>query len=183
MKARTLLIIFATLIIGVFLGILISAQIRYQKLKPVRTFFSEEMFRNSIYGTIKPEEPQKAKIEEIIGRYAIQNMKMQSDFRDEFDTMMKDFWSEIEPNLTKDQLARLKEMEDKRTEMFNRPQVNRPPRDSNNFGNVRQNPGDSLRFGVPQGFQHGMPLDSLRMRDTTLRRPDRTKIVAPARVQ
>jgi hypothetical protein len=149
MKARTLLIIFGTLIIGFLLGILISAQIRYQKLKPVRTFFSEEMFRKSIYGTIQPEEQQKAKIEEIIGKYALLNMNIQSDFRDKFDKMMKNFWSEIEPNLTKEQLSRLKEMEDRRTEMFNRNHNERPPRDSNDFRNNDSNPGDTSRFGIP----------------------------------
>jgi hypothetical protein len=157
MKARTLLIIFGTLIIGFFLGILTSAQIRYQKLKPVRTFFSEEMFRNNIYGAIKPEEAQKAKIEDIIGKYAVQNMNIQSDFRDSFDKMMKDFWSEIEPNLTKEQLARLKEMEDRRTEMFTRPPENRPPRDSNEFRNSRINPGDSSRFGMSAPDNFSMP--------------------------
>ena len=151
MKARTILIIFGTLIIGFFLGILVSAQIRYQKLKPVRTFFSEEMFRKNIFGTIQPEETQKAKIDEIIGKYAILNMDIQSDFRDKFETMMKDFWGEIEPNLTKEQIARLKEMEDRRVEMFNREPESRLPRDTNNFRGTRVNPqgfSDSSRFGI-----------------------------------
>jgi hypothetical protein len=115
------------------------------------------MFRNSIYGAIKPEEAQKAKIEDIIGKYAIQNMNIQSDFRDSFDKMMKDFWSEIEPNLTNEQLARLKEMEDRRTEMFTRPLENRPPRDSNEFRNSRINPGDSSRFGMSAPDNFSMP--------------------------
>jgi hypothetical protein len=177
MKARTLLIIFGTLIIGFLLGILISAQIRYQKLKPVRTFFSEEMFRKSIYGTIQPEEQQKAKIEEIIGKYALLNMNIQSDFRDKFDKMMKNFWSEIEPNLTKEQLSRLKEMEDRRTEMFNRNHNERPPRDSNDFRNNDSNPGDTSRFGIPPPDMFKMPQrqglrDSLNKRnshDTSMR--------------
>jgi hypothetical protein len=149
MKARTLLIIFGTLIIGFFLGILTSAQIRYQKLKPVRTFFSEEMFRKSIYGAIQPEETQRVKIDEIIGKYAGLNMDLQSDFRTKFDNMMKEFWGEIEPNLTKEQIVRLKEMDKRREEMFKRNQENRPPRDSNDFGDNRNNrPGfnDSSRF-------------------------------------
>jgi hypothetical protein len=177
MKARTLLIIFGTLIIGFFLGILVSAQIRYQKLKPVRTFFSEEMFRKSIYGTIQPEEQQKAKIDEIIGKYAVINMNIQSDFRNKFDKMMKDFWSEIEPNLTKEQLDRMKEMEARRTEMFNRNPNDRPPRDSNDFINNGGNPGDTSRFRMTPAEMFQMPQrqgfrDSLNMRnprDTSMR--------------
>lgn len=151
MKARTLIIIFGTLIIGFFLGILTSAQIRYQKLKPVRTFFSEEMFRKNIFSTIQPEEQQKAKIDEIIGKYAKLNTDIQSDFRDKFETMMKDFWSEIDPNLTKEQIARLKQMEERRVEMFKRDPDNRPRTDSNEFRNNRNNPSgfdDSSRFGM-----------------------------------
>jgi hypothetical protein len=156
MKARTLIIIFGTLIIGFFLGILVSAQIRYQKLKPVRTFFSEEMFRKSIFGTIQPEEKQKVIIDGIIGKYAVLNMNIQTDFRDKFDSLMKDFWSEIEPNLTKEQVARLKEMEDRRLEMFNRNPNDRPPMDSNDFRNNRDIPSgfiDTSRFGIhPPGM-------------------------------
>lgn len=162
MKARTLIIIFGTLVIGFLLGMLTSAQIRYQKLQPVRTFFSEELFRKNIFGTIQPEEQQKAKIDEIIGRYAVLNMTIQTDFRDKFDTMMKDFWSEIEPNLTKEQLDRIEQMEDRRAEMFNRNPDSRPPMDSNNFRLNRNNlppTGDSLQFG---GMHPDMNMNSNR---------------------
>lgn len=171
MKARLLLIILGTLIIGFFLGMLTSAQIRYQKLKPVRTFFSEEMFRRSIYGAIHPDESQQAILNEIISKYADMNLEIQTDFKDEFDTMMKNFWSEIEPNLTKEQIARLKEMEEQRVEMFNRDPDRRPPSDSNAFRENRNIPprfDDSVRFRAPEpGFnpnQRRPGFDSLNFR-------------------
>lgn len=179
MKARLLLIILGTLIIGFFLGMLTSAQIRYQKLKPVRTFFSEEMFRRSIYVAIHPDETQQAKINEIISKYAVMNIEIQNGFKEEFDTMMKEFWSEIEPNLTKEQSARLKEMEEQRVEMFNRDPDRRPPSDSNDFRNNRNTPprfDDSAHFRTPDaGFnsnQRWPGFDSLNFRsrrDSTVR--------------
>ena len=39
MKARPIIIVVITLIIGFVLGMLTSAQIRYHRLKPVRVFF------------------------------------------------------------------------------------------------------------------------------------------------
>ena len=60
MKARPILLVVITLVIGLILGMLISAQIRFNKLKPVRLYFSEERFREGFYKTIQPDEKQKA---------------------------------------------------------------------------------------------------------------------------
>ena len=62
MKAKPIIIIIITLIIGFVMGMLTSAQIRYHRLKPVRVFFSEERFRNGFFEVIQPDEKQKEKI-------------------------------------------------------------------------------------------------------------------------
>jgi len=54
------------------------------------------------------------------------------------DLTMKDFWKEIEPVLTKDQLVRLKEMEQRRNDMIH--QNRRNPHDSTGFGDRRHMP-------------------------------------------
>jgi hypothetical protein len=120
MKAKPILLVVVTLIIGFVLGMLTSAQIRYQKLKPVRVYFSEDRFRDGFYKTIEPNEQQKAKIDLVLSKYAKINSSFQTDFRKTFDSTMKEFRKELESNLTKDQLAKLKEMDDKRQEMFRR---------------------------------------------------------------
>ena len=97
---------------------LTSAQIRYHKLKPVRVFFSAEKFREGIYKAIQPDEQQKVKIDLILDKYAKINGDLQSNFRKSFDTNMKEFRKEIDSNLTKEQLIRLKEMDEKRQEMI-----------------------------------------------------------------
>jgi hypothetical protein len=118
MKAKLILVIFGTLIIGFVLGMLTSAQIRYHKLKPVKVFFSEERFRDGFYRTIEPDEQQKAKIDIVLDKYAKINSELQRNFRRELDASMKDLRKELDSNLTKEQLARLKEMDERRQELI-----------------------------------------------------------------
>jgi recombinational DNA repair protein RecT len=110
MKAKPIILVLVTLIIGFVLGMLTSAQIRYHKLNPVKVFFSEERFRDGFYRTIQPDEQQKTKIDLVLNKYAKINSELQNNFRKELDARMKDFRKELDLNLTKDQLARLKEM-------------------------------------------------------------------------
>ncbi|MGE5419990.1 MAG: hypothetical protein ACM3UT_07370 [Chloroflexota bacterium] len=125
MKSRSIIIIVITLVIGFVLGMLTSAQLRYQKLKPVRVFFSEERFREGFYKTIQPTEEQKAIIEVVLDKYAKEMGDLQVEFRKNFDTKMKAFRKELDSKLTKEQLARLKEMDEKRQEMIRQSRINR----------------------------------------------------------
>lgn len=118
MKARPILLVVLTLVIGFVLGMLTSAQIRYHKLKPVRLYFSEERFREGFYNTIQPDEKQKAEIEKILDKYAKLNSDLQGNFRKELDSNVKELRKELDSLLTKDQLARLKEMDERRQEMI-----------------------------------------------------------------
>jgi hypothetical protein len=118
MKAKPIIVVIVTLIIGFILGMLTSAQIRYHKLKPVRVYFSEERFREGFYNAIQPDEQQKAKIDLVLNKYAKINSELQTNFRKELDTSMKDFRKELDSNLTKEQLARLKEMDERRQVMI-----------------------------------------------------------------
>ena len=118
MKTKPVLLILATLIIGFVLGMLTSAQIRYHKLNPVRVFFSEERFREGFYRTIQPDEQQKEKIDIVLNKYARINSELQTTFRKEFESSMKEFRKEIDAYLTKDQIERLKEMDENRQQMI-----------------------------------------------------------------
>jgi hypothetical protein len=118
MKTKSIFLIIGTLIIGFVLGMLTSAQLRYQKLKPVRVFFSEERFRDGFYKIIQPDEQQKVIIEQVLDKYAKMNSDLQNKFRNDMDANLKAFRKELDSKLTKEQLARLKEMDEKREEMM-----------------------------------------------------------------
>jgi hypothetical protein len=156
MKAKPIIIIVITLAIGFILGMLTSAQIRYSRLKPVRVFFSEERFREGFYRVIQPDEKQKETIDRLLSRYAKDNSTIQNDFRKKFDSLMKDFWKEIEPVLTKEQLERLKQM-DHRREMIR--QNRRDLHDSVNFRN------DRMIAPHPEGRPAFHDRDSSRLED------------------
>ena len=118
MKARSIIVVLVTLIIGFVLGMLTSAQIRYHKLKPVRVFFPKRDSGMDFIRPLNPDGQQKAKIELVLNKYAKINSQLQSNFRKELDASMKEFRKELDLNLTKEQLARLKEMDERRQDMI-----------------------------------------------------------------
>ncbi len=109
---------------------LTSAQIRHSKLKPVKVYFSEQRFRDGFYNAIAPDDQQKEKIDEILDRYAGINGDFQDKFRKNLDSTMKEFRKELDQILTKEQQARLKEMDDRRKEMIHENKKNYQQRDS-----------------------------------------------------
>lgn len=137
MKAKPILFIVVTLIIGFVLGMLTSAQIRYHKLKPVRVYFSEERFREGFFKAIQPDEQQKTKIDLVLDKYARINSQLQVDFRKTLDASMKEFRKELDSNLTKEQLIRLKEMDERRQDMI-RQKRKKHESDSSDVRNFRR---------------------------------------------
>ena len=149
MKAKSIIVVLITLIIGFLLGMLTSAQIRYHKLQPVRVYFSEERFRDGFYRTIQPDEQQKAKIDLVLDKYAKINSELQNNFRKELDASMKDFRKELDLNLTKDQMARLKEMDERRQKMTRQNRKNHEKDTLNSRDERRHNPDGRPGSGGP----------------------------------
>jgi hypothetical protein len=147
MKAKPILFVIVTLIIGFVIGMLTSAQIRFHKLQPVRMYFSEERFREGFFNAIQPDEKQKAEIEVILDKYARKNSDLQSTLRKEFDSNMQEMRKELDSKLSKDQLARLKDMDEKRQEM-----IRQSRRGRNDSVNQHNRPG-----GPQHRFQDGRP--------------------------
>jgi hypothetical protein len=150
MKAKPVLLVVITLVIGFILGMLTSAQIRIHKLKPVRLYFSEEHFRRGFFNTIQPDEKQKAEIEKILDKYAKFNSELQDNFRKELDSNMKELRKELDSKLTREQVARLKEMDERRQEMIR--QNRRIHGDSSGFHEVGRRGRGERRFDEERPF-------------------------------
>lgn len=163
MKTRTIILGIITLIVGFLLGMLTSAQVRLHRLKPVRMYASEERFREGFYKIIQPDEDQKIKIDQILDKYARINSETQSNFRKEFEANRKAMRKELDSNLTKEQIARLKQMDEKRQEMM-RQERERRKNDTSNFRNNR--PGSFRRGDEGPGFQQP-PLQHFEEGDTS----------------
>ena len=69
MKAKLILLLILTLVIGFVIGWLTSAQVRIHRLQPVRMYLSDDRFREGFYKTLEPDEKQKAEIEKILEKY------------------------------------------------------------------------------------------------------------------
>jgi len=125
MKAKSIIVILLTLVIGFILGMLTSAQIRYHRLNPMRIYFSEDRFRDGFYKAIQPDAQQKAKIDLVLDKYAKINSGLQYNFRKELEANMKEFRKEVDSTLTKDQIVRLKDMDERRQQMIRHNRNNR----------------------------------------------------------
>ena len=84
MKAKPVLLVVITLIIGFVLGMLTSAQIRLHKIRPVRFYFSHEQFRDGFYKVIEANDEQKAELSRIFDKYANLNNDLLSKYRKGF---------------------------------------------------------------------------------------------------
>lgn len=154
MKTKSIIVLIVTLVIGFVLGMLTSAQMRFHRLKPMRMYFSEERFREGVYNAIQPDDQQKAKIDLILDKYAKINSELQNNFRKGLDENMKDFRKELDSNLTKEQIAKLKEMDERRQEMIRQNRMNHGG-DSTNFrGNRWRNPNMQRGPGGRPGHDH-----------------------------
>ncbi|MCU0409520.1 MAG: hypothetical protein MUD02_11285 [Bacteroidales bacterium] len=162
MKTKPILVIVATLLIGFVLGMLTSARIRFHKLEPVRMYFSEDRFREGFYKTIQPDEQQKAKLDEVLDKYSRINSEIQGTFRKQMDESMNSMRKEVESNLTKDQLARLRTMDERRKEMIKQHRNNR---DS-------LHPGDRRGYGNRKPYPGGPPPENRGREDKYRRQPD-----------
>jgi len=118
MKTRPVILAIVTLIIGFFLGILVSAQLRSHRLKPVKVFFSEEKFRETMYQAIQPTGDQRIDIDKILDKYSRLNGEATSAFRKAFETRMGQFRNELDSILTPEQISRLKELDAQREKMI-----------------------------------------------------------------
>jgi len=161
MKTKPVLLVIITLIIGFILGMLTSAQLRFHKLKPVRMYFSEERFMEGFYKTIEPDDRQKEEIQKILQKYAKINGELQSDFRKQLEVNMKDFRKEIDSKLTREQLARLKEVDERRMEMIRQAMKDH---DSSATRGDRRFDGNRYRYpgGQPgRGMNRPMPPEGM----------------------
>ena len=165
MKAKPIIVVIVILIIGFILGMLTSAQIRYHKLKPVKVYFSEERFRDGFYNIIQPDEMQKAKIDLVLDKYARINSDLQSSFRKDLDVNMKDFRKELDSNLTKEQIARLKEMDERRQEITRQNWKNHENDTSNFRGDRKHIPGSRQFPDGPPPPPRGTQKDSSGLPD------------------
>ena len=158
MKLKPLLFIFITLLIGFFIGFLTSAQLRHKRMKPVRIYSSERRFRDDAYRFFQPDEEQMEKLDPIIKKYGKASSELQREYRKNFENIMENYFQEVKPLLTREQLDRINSMEQRRREA-----VRRFRTDSTQVG---RHQGDSSYKEGWRGREGGPPPGERVMRDS-----------------
>jgi uncharacterized membrane-anchored protein YhcB (DUF1043 family) len=118
MKAKPVILVIITLIIGFVIGMLTSAQIRLHRMRPVRFYLSREEFREGFYKSIEADEKQKVEFEKIFNEYEELNNNLLNNYRKGFEQNIKEMQKKLESILTKEQQDKLKEIDKRREEMF-----------------------------------------------------------------
>ncbi len=109
-KLKIVLVLTGTLLLGFFLGLLTSAQIRNAHIKKYRTFASRDGFAAWTIHVIDPTPEQKEKILPVVEKYAEKNLDLRRKYREEFIRLMKDYRNELYPLLTPEQINKLENM-------------------------------------------------------------------------
>lgn len=118
MKTRAILVIIFTLVIGFVLGMLSSSLIREARLKEMRSHIIGREFNDMMMEIIQPDEKQKDELEKIMKKFDKSTHEMQSRFRDDFDSVSKEYRKEIDTLLTAEQRERLRKMDEHNREMM-----------------------------------------------------------------
>ena len=109
MKTRSILILSATLVIGIAIGMLISVQIQNAQMKKFRSFGSREGFKKLTFHIIEPTSEQTRKIEPVIDEFTRKNDSLRKVYKSDFKTLMKEYKDELYPLLTSEQIKRLED--------------------------------------------------------------------------
>lgn len=166
MKAKPVLIIIGSILIGIIVGFLISAQLRHRRMKPVRAMSSERYFRDVLYKVIEPSDELLNELDPILEKYGNEGRELQKDFRKSFEAFNDRYWGEIKAILSAEQIEKLEDYS------------NRPQGDRSQFRqdtSRAKGPGWEGRRGQSYGSKRGMEYkrDSHRIkRDTMLSEPD-----------
>lgn len=154
------MIIVGSLIIGIVVGFLISAQLRHKRMRSVRVMTSERYFRDVLYKVVEPDEVLKSKLEPIIDNYGKEGLALQREFRNSIETHNENYWNAIKEQLSDEQV---RELEDFNMKIREERRRFRP--DSS-----RSQRGEWNRKGGPppgSGHRQGRP-DSLKLRMDSL---------------
>ena len=118
MKLRITILIILTLLLGFVIGMLTSAQLRHNRMRPVRIYASEHYFREQLYKVVEPDSVQEVQLDAIIKKYGESIKDLNTVFREDFESLMDKQWNEIKPVLNKEQRDKIEEFDRNRREIM-----------------------------------------------------------------
>ncbi len=113
MKAKSVIVIVATLLIGFVLGFLTNGQLTRQRFQRFVHQGSYEGFKVRVMDIIRPDQKQIKVIEPILDKYAEKVEESVSTSRLELKSLHEEMLNELKPYLDTQQLARLEHVHQK----------------------------------------------------------------------
>ena len=107
-------IIVLTLLIGFIIGFLVSGRVTRQKIRKMRSEFTDQGFNRQFMRVLHPSPEQMEQLKPILKDYARKHRETMESLHGEQEELFQDFKSEIEPYLTDEQIQRLEKMHEKR---------------------------------------------------------------------
>ena len=108
-NTKTALVIIATLVIGILIGVLGSGFMVHRFARRVPDMRHSEVFVERMIDIIEPAPEQEEEIRGILTRHAEQFTEITEGFRAETTTLMDSLRTELDSVLTDEQRARLEE--------------------------------------------------------------------------
>jgi hypothetical protein len=108
-QTKTVLIIVATLVVGIIIGALGSGFVIHRFARHVADARHREIFVEKMVGVIAPAPEQEEAIRDILTRHAEQFAELSDDFHRETSALFDSLRSELDPVLTQEQKERLEE--------------------------------------------------------------------------
>ena len=108
-KTQTALIIVATLLIGIVIGVLASGFIIHGLPRHVAGMRHREIFVDRMIAVIEPSPEQEDEIRGVLTRHAEDFADMSDRFHDDASALLDSLRSELQPLLNEEQKARLEE--------------------------------------------------------------------------
>jgi Spy/CpxP family protein refolding chaperone len=108
-NTKTVIIIVATLVIGILIGALGSGFMVHRFARRLPHMEHSEMFVEGMVDLIDPAPEQEDQIRGILTRHSEQFTEITDGFREETSALFDSLRSELEPVLTDEQKARLEE--------------------------------------------------------------------------
>lgn len=103
-KFKPILALLSTLIVGFFLGFLVSGQMTKKKMDDFLRWGTEEGFKEIMIEDLQPSEDQKKDLDPILEKYAIMNGELHNEWKKQHGELMRAMSEEMKPYLTQEQI-------------------------------------------------------------------------------
>jgi len=107
MKAKSILIIAATLLIGFVIGFLVNGRLTQQKFQRFVSQDHFDVFKHRMMDAIKPDEKQVKDIEPILDEYAEKVHLTMEKSKSDINTLHENMIKDLRPYLDDQQIERL----------------------------------------------------------------------------